>query len=193
MAEIDAGTVMLEMSRISGEAGLRPPPELAMLGKAMLNLDQVAHILDPDFQPSEAVRRHSAEIIQAEMRGSGRGLLTSVLEARDFVEELPGRVNRVMDSLAHGEFELKVKAFDEAELLRGLQKLANRVTAGLVVAALVVGAALLMRVDTTSKLFGYPSIAIVCFLVAAACAFGLLINIFMADRQVKRRVKRKAN
>jgi len=193
VAEIDAGTVMLEMSRISGEAGLRPPPELAMLGKAMLNLDQVAHILDPDFQPSEAVRRHSAEIIQAEMRGSGRGLLTSVLEARDFVEELPGRVNRVMDSLAHGEFELKVKAFDEAELLRGLQKLANRVTAGLVVAALVVGAALLMRVDTTSKLFGYPSIAIVCFLVAAACAFGLLINIFMADRQVKRRVKRKAN
>ena len=55
------------------------------------------------------------------------------------------------------------------------------------------GAALLMRVDTTSKLFGYPSIAIVCFLLAAGCAFGLLINIFMADRNVKRRVKRKAN
>ena len=76
-------------------------------------------------------------------------------------------------------------------MLRGLQKLANRVTAGLVVAALVIGAALLMRVDTTSKLFGYPSIAIVCFLLAAGCAFGLLVNIFLADRHVKRRVKRK--
>jgi predicted unusual protein kinase regulating ubiquinone biosynthesis (AarF/ABC1/UbiB family) len=192
VGEIDAGTVMLELSRISGECGLRPPPELAMLGKALLNLDQVAHILDPDFKPADAVRRHSAEIVQAEMRGSGRGLLTSVLEARDFVEELPGRVNRVMDSLSHGEFELKVHAFDEAELLRGLQKLANRVTAGLVVAALVVGAALLMRVDTSSKLFGYPSVAIVCFLLAAACAFALLVNIFMADRNVNRRVKRKS-
>ena len=45
--------------------------------------------------------------------------------------------------------------------MRGIQKLANRVTAGLVIAALIIGAAMLMRIDTEAKLFGYPGVAIV--------------------------------
>ena len=189
--EIEAGSVMMDLSRISGDCGLRPPPELAMLGKALLNLDQVAHVLDPSFQPADAIRRHAGDILRAEMQGGRAGLLSTVMEVRDFAEQLPGRVNKVMESLARGEFELKVQAFDEAEMLRGLQKLANRVTAGLVVAALVIGAALMMRIDTRSKLFGYPAIGIVCFILAAACGFGLLINIFMADRHIRTTTKRK--
>ena len=35
-------------------------------------------------------------------------------------------------------------------------------TTGLVVAALIIGAALIMRIETDAKLFGYPTVAIVC-------------------------------
>src|SRR5205823_7367206 len=141
---------VMELSRIAGETGLRPPPELAMLGKTLLNLDQVARALDPGFEPAAAMRRHAADILRSQMQGTRGGLLASVMDVKDFAEQLPGRVNKVMDALAHGEFALKVDAFDEDEFLKGLQKLANRVTAGLVVAALIVGAAMLMRVETTS-------------------------------------------
>lgn len=53
-----------ELARISGDCGLRPPAELTMLGKALLNLDQVADKLDPDFDPnpvrcSTALRRRT--------------------------------------------------------------------------------------------------------------------------------------
>jgi hypothetical protein len=162
-----------------------------MLGKALLNLDQVAHALDPDFEPAEAIRRHAGEILRGQMQGSSGGLLSSLMDAKDFAEQLPGRVNKVMDNLAQGQFEIKVNAFDETEMLRGLQKLANRVSTALVIAALIIGAAMLMRVQTSSKLFGYPAVAIICFLIAAAAGFALLTSIFMADRRINKEIKRK--
>jgi ubiquinone biosynthesis protein len=191
VTELDAGEVMLELSRVSGDCGLRPPPEMAMLGKALLNLDQVAHALDPGFDPSAAIERHGSDILRSRFKASPGSVYNAVLETREFVEQLPGRVNKVMDAVADGRFELNVKAFDEAQLLQGLQKLANRVTMGLVLAALIVGAAMLMRVETSSKLLGYPSVAIICFLLAAAGGAWLLGSIVLADRAINVKAKRR--
>jgi len=189
--ELDAGSLVMELMRISGDHGLRLPPELSMLGKALLNLDQVARALDPNFDPSEAIRRHTDSILESQMRPSSGSAFSTLMEARDFVEQLPGRVNKVMDAMAEGTFHLDVHAFDEAELMRGLQKLANRLTMGLVLAALIVGAAMLVRVDTSSKLFGYPTLAILCFLGAVACAALLLLSILRADRRVMAQTRGK--
>jgi predicted unusual protein kinase regulating ubiquinone biosynthesis (AarF/ABC1/UbiB family) len=187
VGELSAGGVVLALSRASLDAGLRPAPELAMLGKALMNLDQVTRVLDPAFDPTSALADHAQDVLESSLRPSGASLMSAALELKEFVERLPARVNRVLDSAASGSFEVKVRAFDEAEMLRGLQKLANRVTMGLVLAALILGAALLMRVPTSSRLFGYPALAIVCFLAAAVGAAALLVSIVWSDRGTNRR------
>ena len=191
LEQLDAGAMVMELMRISGDNGLRLPPELSMLGKALLNLDQVAHTLDPAFEPTAAIEAHTTEVMQSQMRTSSGSAFSALLETRDFVEQLPGRVNKVMDAVAEGTFELKVHAFDETELLRGLQKLANRLTMGLVLAALIVGAAMLMRVETSSTVLGYPAVAIVCFLAAASAGFVLMVSIVRSDRRSTSKPKKK--
>lgn len=179
------GTVLAELCRTAGECGLWLPTELTMLGKALLNLDEVARTLDPSFDPNAAVNEHAATILRKRMvrTASPGNVLSGVLEAKEFAEKLPGRVNRVMDALAEGQVTLKVEGIDQRELLRGVHKLANRVTSGLVLAALIIGAAMLMRVDTASRLFGYPALAMVCFLLAAAGGVVLLVSIVAGDRR----------
>ena len=44
------------------------------------------------------------------------------------------------------------------------------------------GAAMLMRVDTTFRIWGYPRLAIILFLGAATCGVVLLINILFYDK-----------
>ena len=185
--QLDAGTTVAAIMRISGDTGLRLPAELSMLGKTLLNLDQVARALDPGFEPAAAIKAHSHEIMQGQMTASTGNVFSALLDARDFVETFPGRVNKVMDSLAEGKFHVDVKAFDETELLHGLHKVANRLTMGLVLAALIVGAAMLMRVPTSSKLLGYPSVAIVCFFVAGGAGIALLASIVRSDRRISKR------
>lgn len=193
LGDIRAGAVLIDLCRIAGDSGLRPPPELTMLGRALIALDEVTRTLDPHYDPNDAIQRQGADILRRHLTGSASqgNLFTSVLEAKEFVERLPGRVNRVMDALAEGELKLNVRGIDERELMYGVQKLANRLTTGLVIASLVVGAALMMRVPTRTTLFGYPAIAIVCFLAAAAFGVLLLGSIFLNDRHGPQRKSRR--
>lgn len=184
-----AGTVMVDLSRLSGACGLRPPAEMALVGKALLNLDQTTTHLDPGFDPSQAIRANLAQIMQSRMHSSPASLLTAAMEAKEFTARLPGRVNSVLDSLAQGSFTVKVDALDEVQFLHVLQRLATRLTMGLVLAALVVGAALMMQVPTKSRILGYPAIAMVAFLLAALAGTLLLASILITDRRIARRSK----
>jgi len=187
VGQLDAGRLVLDLTRACGAAGLRPPPELSMVGKALLNLDHVARILDPDVAPLEIVQSRAVDLARGGMTPSLSGVLNAAMEARDFAEQLPGRVNRAMDALASGRFELRVDAFDETAFLRGLHRMANRVATGLVLAALIVGAALLSNVRTNARIAGYPAVAFVLFMVAAVGGLHLVVSILVGDRRLRRR------
>ena len=185
MRDIQPGAIVAELTRIAGDAGLRPAPELTMLGKALLNLDDVARRLDPDFDPNAAIQRDAASLLESRFAHgiSPSHLFSAALDAKEFAEKLPGRLNHLLDTIAGGEITFAVKGIDEKEILRSVHRLANRVVTGLLLASLIIGAALLMRVDTSWKLLGYPGLAIVCFMLAAAIALGLVVSIFIGDRR----------
>lgn len=181
--DVQAGDLVGQILQAAGQSGLRTSSELTMMGKALLNLDEVARILDPTFEPNPTIEQHAAELMHKKMlqSASPTNLLAAAIDAKEFAEKLPGRINKVMDALSEGQLTINVQGIDEKELMRGVQKLANRLTTGVVVAALVVGAALIMRVDARPKLFGYPAVAIVLFGLAAAAAAWLLANIALSD------------
>jgi predicted unusual protein kinase regulating ubiquinone biosynthesis (AarF/ABC1/UbiB family) len=186
LAEVDVGKAMMELSRRSADAGLRPAPELALLGKTLLNLERVAAALDPAFEPLDALRRHLPDLMRSEMGNPVGGALASVLEAKEFVEELPGRVNRAMDAVASGQFELRLQAFDETQFLKGLHRLGNVAAAGLILAALIVGSALLAGPRNPANAVT-NSIALTVFLLAAAVSLALLTFMALSSRKVRAR------
>jgi predicted unusual protein kinase regulating ubiquinone biosynthesis (AarF/ABC1/UbiB family) len=185
--DVEAGAVLVDLSRLSGMHGLRPPAEMAMVGTALLNLDQVTHHLDPDFAPAQAIRDNLSQILDSGLRPSMAGLVSAAIDAKDFATNFPRRANKVLDALAEGQFSVRVDALDEARLLHVMQRLANRLTMGIVLAALVVGAALMMQVPTTTRVLGYPAIAMVFFLLAAVGGAALVISIVVTDRRIGRR------
>lgn len=185
-ADLQAGTTLVELSRISGEHSLRPPAEMSMIGKALLNLDQATAHLDPDFAPAEAIRDNVSEVLASGLKTSPAALVAAAIEAKEFTSQLPSRANRIMDTLAEGEFHLRVDAIDEERLHTVLQRIANRVTLGIVIAATILGASLLMRVDTGERFLGYPAIAMVFFLIAVIGGIALSVWIVVTDRRVAR-------
>jgi ubiquinone biosynthesis protein len=185
LEQIQVGKVVMEVSRVSADAGMRLPAELTMLGKTLLHLDEIGRTLDPSFDPNASVRKNAAELLQKRMRKSASpaNLYASLLEAKDFAQKLPGRVNKVLDILANNQLRLDVDAVDERLLIDGLHKIANRISLGLVLAALIVGAALLMQVPTQFRILGYPGLAILLFLAAAFGGLWLVVSILVRDRE----------
>ncbi|HEX8161175.1 MAG TPA: AarF/UbiB family protein [Pyrinomonadaceae bacterium] len=187
--KIDAGAVVLEITRIAADCDFRLPPEFTMIAKTLLNLDRVVYTLSPSFDPNKTIRRYATEILQHRMLKALEpgNVMTSLIDLKEFVERLPSRVNKILDAVGNNDLQIKVDALDEKVLMEGAQKIANRITVGLVIGSMIVGAALLMRVDTAFKIFGYPGIAIIFFLLAGAAAIYLVVTILFYDQPTKKR------
>jgi hypothetical protein len=70
---------------------------------------------------------------------------------------------------------------EEVWMMEAMQKTANRLTTGLILAALILGAALMMRVQTRFTIWGYPGIAMLFFLGAAVLGIWLVFSILRSD------------
>ena len=114
-----------------------------------------------DYQREAANLLTLAEILRRRMfqAGTPGNLLGSLLEMKDFIGGLPGRVNKILDTVGNAELDIQVRTPDARHLLRGFEKIANRVTPGIILAALIVGAAWLMRVNSPFQSWGSPGVA----------------------------------
>jgi predicted unusual protein kinase regulating ubiquinone biosynthesis (AarF/ABC1/UbiB family) len=183
IGEAPAGSLMLAIAHAAVTCGVRLPNELTLLGKTLLNLDEVGRILAPDFDVQESLRRNANELMMERMRRSvtPSAAFSSLLEAKNFAERLPGRINRILDAVADQQMKVRVELIDEGAVLDGLQKVANRITLGLILAALIIGAAMLMRVETSFRILGYPGLAMLFFLGAAVGGSLMVIQILRSD------------
>ena len=118
---------------------------------------------------------------------SPANVFSSVLDVRDFAERLPGRMNRILDALSANDLRLKIEVIDHGSIIDGFQKVANRIALGLVLAALIVGAAMLMRVQTPFTILGYPGFAMLLFLAAAGGGFWMAWTILAGDVRTRTR------
>ena len=188
LEQLNVGRSLLEVNGIAQETGLVVPSELVLLGKTMLQLDEVGRILDPLFDTNASIRRNSAALMVRHLRKSltPGNVYNTLLEVKDFTTGLPARLNRFMDTVANSQLEVKVKATDAKLVMDGMEKIANRITTGIVLAGLIVGASLLARVESSFQLFGYPGLAILCFSAAATGSFWLVIGILVSDYRGRR-------
>lgn len=192
LEQLNVGRSLLEVSSTAQENGLIVPSELVLLGKTMLQLDEVGRILDPTFDTNASIRRNVTALMSRRMRNdlTQGSIYGTLLEMKDFTAGLPARLNRIMDTITNSELEVKVRATDAKLVMDGMQKIANRIAMGIVLAGLIVGASLLMRVPTRFQLFGFPGLAILCFLAAATGSFWLVISIFVSDYRSRRKFLR---
>ncbi len=185
VSKLEAGRIVLRIQQIAAEAGIRLPRALALVGKALLNLDAVGRCLAPDFDPNAAIRRHTLDLIRQRMRRrlSPGNLVQSTLEMSELAAQLPRRLNELLAQMGESGIRLDVETINERTLIDGFQKVANRITTGLVLAALIIGAALIMDIETTFTLFGYPGLAIVLFVAAALGGLILLYQMIVVDHR----------
>jgi len=188
LADLQVGRLLLEMNETAAAHGMKASPELTMLGKTLLNLDHVARSIAPALDVNATIREQAVTLMRQRMikSASPATLMSTMIEAKHFAERLPSRINRVLDALAGNELRLKVE-IDEGAVIDGLQKVANRIALGLVLAALIVAAAVIMQVPTTFRLFGYPGLAMMLFVAAATGGALLAVRIVAHDRAPRRR------
>lgn len=181
--DMKTGRLLIQMNQAAAHNGIQLPVEINILGKVLLNLDQIIAVLAPDFDLRTAIRTQTKKLMRNKMLADLKpeSIFSTALATKEMAESMPERINKLTELLANNEFRLQIDAIDEKRLTDGFQKVANRITLGLIIAAMIMGAARLMSVPTDFTILGYPGLAMIFFLLAAIGGFGLTYYIIFKD------------
>jgi len=118
---------------------------------------------------------------------SPANLASELMEVQSLMREAPRKVGDILSLLAENRLQVRMTGLEESHLMENLQKIANRISTGVIVAALILASAMLMRVETGARLFGYPALAIVLFVIASGLGLAIVVSALLSDRRAKPR------
>ncbi|HEY0143433.1 MAG TPA: AarF/UbiB family protein [Thermoanaerobaculia bacterium] len=191
--DINTGQLLFNVIGIANNNELKAPAELALLAKTLLHLDAITKKLDPDYDPQRVIRDYAEQLISQKLaqKFHPRNFYPALLDLNQLVLDLPHRTREIVDLTAAGRLTFGIKLTQAEEFLRGIHKIANRITVGVVIAALLISSALMMRVPSRFSILGYSGLAVVGYLIAAAAAVYLMWSVLRADHKDSERAKFK--
>lgn len=192
--DINTGQMLFRVINVANDNELRAPAELTMLAKTLLHLDAITKKLDPDYDPQRVIREYAEQLISQKLaqKFNPRNFYPALLDLNQLALDLPHRAREIIDLTAAGKLGFGIKIAQAEEFLAGMHKIANRITVGVVIAALLVSSSMMMRVPSRFTIFGYPGIAVLGYLLACAAAFYLIFSTFANDRRDREKAKLKA-
>jgi len=176
-AEVKAGRVLFDILDVSYRSGLRLPAELTLLAKALFNLDGVTRALAPGYMPFDTIREYGNQIAMARAQRdmSPRRIYQIAMESGDFLAALPHRLDKITQRIANNDLQTKVEVPQIPSLIVALQKVANRIFSGLVLAGLLVASAMLLPY--------WRALGTAGFIVAALLGLYIVLAIMVSDRK----------
>ncbi len=179
VGDLDTGKVLYDLINISFQRGLRLPGELTLLAKALFNLGNVTASIDPVYSPIPTIREFGNQIAadRAKRDLNPRRLYQLATEGSDLLMALPHRLDIITSRMASNEFSTRIDVPQLTLIIQALQKVANRIFSGLVLAGLLVASAMLIPYRRALATWG--------FVLAGAIGIWMVLAILWSDREKK--------
>jgi ubiquinone biosynthesis protein len=161
------------------DEGLKLPPDLFLLVKALITIEGVATGLDPEFDFASHLEPF-AETLVRERYSPERIRAHAVSMAEDYadmLQSMPGDYYKLADMIASGRVRLSLDEATIRPVRRTVLQATSALVMAIVLAALIVGSALIVQSGVPPLWNEVPVIGIVGFVAAALVGFGLLIKI----------------
>ncbi len=121
------------------------PENLLLLGRTVAILSGMCTGLDPDFNLWTSIAPYANKLISDEGGSNWQTWLAEGTKIFQVLVGLPGRTDRVLSTIERGELNVQTPMLELR--VRRLEKSVNRVSGGLVFAALIVAGAVLYPAD----------------------------------------------
>jgi predicted unusual protein kinase regulating ubiquinone biosynthesis (AarF/ABC1/UbiB family) len=181
MKDLPFGLIVRDLLVLCLRHDIQIPPELVLLGKTLLNLEPLCRKLEPDLDPVRTMKEMAVRLVEEQFRRdlSIERLLALLLELRAFVYEVPLSARRLITQMANNELRVGIEVEKTEEMQLAIRDVANRITLGVITAALILGSAFLLRMEVGLKVLGYPLFALLGFLMAAGLGIYVVAQILL--------------
>lgn len=184
LEQLDMGQMIGEITGVLRRHQLVLPSDLVLMLKAFLTMEGMGRSLDPDFD----MAGEAAPIIEAVLRthyspaNVARRMQQGLSESLKMLGSLPADMSRLMRAIRRGRIEVHLDIRSLKEVGNKLDRAASRLTLGVVTAALIIGSAIVLNVQSDREAFGLPVFGLLGFVGAALGGVWLLFSIWRSGR-----------
>lgn len=156
LEKIQFGKLLNDFFELLRRHELRVPADIVYLIKALTTIEGVAQAVAPEFDLLAHVRPYFEQLIGRRygLRGTRKRMLEAFFSYGDLVEELPRQITDFFRTVRKRQLQLQVDHRGLDRFTAEVERASMNISWSLVVAALVVGAAVLILAD---NLDGEPS------------------------------------
>ena len=179
LGEVEIGVCLKQLILLSARHALRIPPDLFLMIKAFASVEGVGRMLDPEFDMLVRVRPFLVKVKAARL--SPRRIAGDVLgltkQLMTLARQVPRDVLDIARIIRDQQVRITVTHQGLHEMLATHDQISNRISFSIIIAALIIGSALIVISKTPPFIYGISLIGIIGFLAAAVMGIWLLIAI----------------
>lgn len=183
MKKIDMGGFFLSIFTLARKYDIKLPLHFTLLMKMLITLQGFTYQYYPDFNILKFMRPWGEKLL--EERTSPKHLLHTMRKTasdfKDMITSLPSDFKSLVRTIKTGtKTEVDVKELKTLTL--EMDRSSNRITFGMILAALIVAAAILIQTEIPPLFYGIPLLAYIPLSFAMVLMFSLLVSIFREGR-----------
>jgi len=147
------GTALLDLTRVAQANAVAVPSVMTLLGKAFLNLDGAVRVLSPELDPVQLIRDYMLQVMEKRIESQltpGR-IFAWVLDMKHLFENAPRRTDMVLDKLANDQLTVRLEVEHVDEVVKSLNRAANRLSLSMLLASFVIGGGFLLEALRKTK------------------------------------------
>ncbi|NOZ23914.1 MAG: AarF/ABC1/UbiB kinase family protein [Planctomycetes bacterium] len=144
--KIDMRDAFSRVMSIVRRHGIVLPRDLVLLGRSFVTVTGLAQMLDPNFNLADAARPHAAALIRERLSPTqvAKSVGMSLWHLSNLASQLPRDLRRLTKQVLRGNLQLAFRHEGLQDLIRELDRTGNRVTLGIILAAMIVGSSLII-------------------------------------------------
>jgi len=179
LKDIRLGKLLQDLLEISFRHRLRIPPDIFLMMKAFGTIEGVARLLDPDFDMVARTAPFVKQIILERLspRRIAKHLFLLSSELLKFVRQFPEDTLEITRLIRQRKMVINLEHKGFEEVLATWDRISNRISFSLIIAALIIGSALIVISKIPPLFYGISMIGIVLFFAAAIMGIWLLVAI----------------
>ncbi|ATA60004.1 2-octaprenylphenol hydroxylase [Geobacillus stearothermophilus] len=134
LGEISLGEAVGDLLTVAFRHGIRIPSDLTLLGKALLTVEGVVEMLDPQFRIMDVAEPFGRKLLKDRLRPD-RVAETAWRRVADYGEmllRLPDSVKELAKIMRRGKLQLEMTASDLEAFLHKLDQISNRLSISIV-------------------------------------------------------------
>ncbi len=184
LKDLNIGQLLQDLLQLVSRFRLRIPPDIFLMMKALATIEGIARQLDPDFdmieQATPFIRQIKVDRIKPQRLAGDFYALSGDLV--DFAKHFPADMLEISRIIRNGQLSVKVDEKVMDKVHRTHNRIGNRIAMAIMIAALIIGASLLIAAKTP-PLWGQISFfGLICLFLAALFGLWLLSAILRRGR-----------